>query len=126
MNISADSQLVGSTYIELPDELRNSMKGLINIKSSNDQFFLWCHIRHLNLVETNPEKVTKKDKELVSKLNYEKINFPVSKKDYFKIEKQNNICINVFCYDNKLTTYSVNLSDQKFESCMDLLLISDK
>ena len=31
----------------------------------------------------------------------------------------------MFCYDNKLT-YSVCLSDQKFESCMDLLLISDE
>ena len=31
----------------------------------------------------------------------------------------------MFCYDNKLT-YPVYLSDQKFESCMDLLLISDE
>ena len=79
------------------------MKGLINIKSSDNKCFLWCHIRHLNLVKTHPERKTKKDKELVSKLNYEEINFPVSKKDYCKIEKQNNICINVFCYDNKST-----------------------
>ena len=28
VNISAYSPLVGSTYIELPDELKNSMKGL--------------------------------------------------------------------------------------------------
>ena len=47
------------------------------------------------------------------------------KKDYCKFEKQNNICINVFCYDNKLT-YPVFLSDQKFENCMDLLLILDE
>ena len=31
----------------------------------------------------------------------------------------------MFCYENKLT-YPVYLSDQKFESCMDLLLISDE
>ena len=42
-----------------------------------------------------------------------------------KIEKQNNIYINVFCCDNKWT-YPVYLSGQKFESCMDLLLISDE
>ena len=78
------------------------MKGLFNIKNSDNKCFLWCHIRHLNLVKTHPEKV-KKDKELVSKLNYEEINFPVSKKDYCKIEMQNNICINVICNDNKLT-----------------------
>ena len=87
VNISAYSPLVGSTYIELPDELKNSMKGLINIKNSDSKCFLKCHIRHLNLLKTHPERITKKDKELVSKLNYEEINFPVSKKDYCKIEK---------------------------------------
>ena len=87
VNISAYSPLVGSTYTELPDKLKNSMKDLINIKNSDYKCFLWCHIRHLNLVKTHPERITKKDKELVSKLNYEEINFPVSKKDYCKIEK---------------------------------------
>ena len=86
---------------------------------------MWCHVRHLNLVGKNPQRITKKDKELVSKLNYEKINFPVSKKDYYKIEVQNEICINVFCYKNKVV-YPVYLSDQKFSDSMDLLLISDK
>ena len=60
VNISAYSPLVRSTYIELPDELRNSMKGLINIKSSDNKCFLWCHIRHLNLVKAHPERTTKK------------------------------------------------------------------
>ena len=63
--------------------------------------FLWCHVRYLNLVERNPQRITKEDKESVSKLDYEGINFPVSKKDYCKLEKQNNICINLFCYENK-------------------------
>ena len=57
---------------------------------------LWCHVRHLNLVEKNPQIITKEEKEIVSKLDYERINFPVSKKDYCRIEQQNNICINVF------------------------------
>ena len=62
---------------------------------------------------------------MVSKLNYEGINFPVSKKDYCKIEVQNKICINVFCYENKVV-YPVYLSGQLFSDSMDLLLISDK
>ena len=37
---------------------------------------------------------------------------------------QNKICINVFCYDNKLT-YLAYLSDQKFNN-MYLLLISNE
>ena len=53
-------------------------------------------------------------------LHFEGIDFPLSKKDFSKIEKKNKICINVFCYENKLT-YPVYLSDQDF---MDVLLIS--
>ena len=62
---------------------------------------------------------------MVSKLNYEGVNFPVSKKDYCKIEVQNKIFINVFCYENK-AVYPVYLSNQKYNDCMDLLLISNK
>ena len=109
----------------MPDGLKNSRKGLINIQNDDNKCFLWCHIRHFNLIDKNPQRTTKKDNELVSKLNYERINFPVSKKDYCKIELQNKISINVFCYENKLV-YPVYLSDQKFSDSMDLLLISDK
>ena len=38
-NISIFSPLSGSSYIELPRRLRNSMKGLINIKRSGNKFF---------------------------------------------------------------------------------------
>ena len=34
---------------------------------------------------------------------------------------KNNICINAFCYENKLT-FPIYISDQKFENSMDLLL----
>ena len=40
---------------------------------------------------------------MVNDLNYECIKFPVSNKDYCKIDKKNNICINVFCHQNDLT-----------------------
>ena len=51
LNISAHSPLVGSTYIKLLDELKHPMKGLINIQNDDNKCFLWCHVRHLNLVE---------------------------------------------------------------------------
>ena len=38
---------------------------------------------------------------------------------------KNNICINAFCYENKLT-FSIYISDQKFENSMDLLLFNMK
>ena len=51
--------------------------------------------------------------------------FPVSKKDYSKIEKKGNICITVFCYENDLV-YLVYIWKPKFEDCMDLLLLNDE
>ena len=38
------------------------MKGLINIKKNDNKFFLWCHIRHLNPVKIDHERITKVDK----------------------------------------------------------------
>ena len=81
--------------------------------------------RHLNPLKIHPERTTKADKNVVNDLDYEGIEFPVSKKDFGKIEKKNNICINVFCYGNDLV-YPVYVSNKKFENCMDLLLIADE
>ena len=64
----------------MPNELKHSKKGLINIQNDDNKCSLWCHIRHLNLVDKNPQRITKKDKEVISKVNYERINFPVSKR----------------------------------------------
>ena len=44
VNISIYSPLIGSTYTELPDKLKNPMKVLINIKNNDNKCFLWCHI----------------------------------------------------------------------------------
>ena len=78
VNISIYSPLSESTYIELPDELRNSMKGLINIKNDDNKCFLWCHARNfikLNPLNKNPQRITKVDKTLANNLDYKDIKF---------------------------------------------------
>ena len=62
---------------------------------------------------------------MVNDLDYEGIKFPVLKKDYCKIEQKNNICINIFCYENGFA-YSIYVSNQKLENCIDLLLIANE
>ena len=49
---------------------------------------------------------------MINDLDYEGIKFPVSKKDYCRIERQNNIFVNVFCFENN-QTYSVYISYKK-------------
>ena len=78
------------------------MKGLINIKNDDNKCFLGCNVRHLNCVDKNLERITKKDREIVKKLNYRGVDFPLSKKHYGKIEILNKININVFCYEKKM------------------------
>ena len=116
VNISVYSPLSGSTYIRLSRKLRYSMKGLTSITSNNNKCFLWCHIRHLNPLNIHPERITKADKSMVNDLDYKDIEICVSKKDFGQIEKKNNICINVFCYENNLI-YPVHIPDEKFENC---------
>ena len=124
VNLSSYLPLSESTYNKLPDELSHPMKGLINIKNNDNKCFLWCHVRHLNLNCVKPNIITKKDKEIAESLNYSSVDFPVSKKDYCKIEVLHKISVNVFCYENKMI-YPVYLSNQCFNDVLDLLLISN-
>ena len=97
LNVSSYFPLSGSTYIKLPAELNHPKKGLINIRNNDNKCFMWCHARHLNLVDKNQQRITKKDKKIAEGLNYSSIDFPVSKKDDGKISILSKININVFC-----------------------------
>ena len=87
INITLYRSLHGSSYIELPIELQNSAKGLINMKNKDDECFRWYHVRHLNPQKKDPQRIKKEDKQLIEGLNYEGIEFPVSQKHYNKVEK---------------------------------------
>ena len=58
-------------------------------------------MRHLNPQEKDPQRIKRDDKQYVDKLNYNGITFPVSQKQYRKIQKQNSIKINVFGYKER-------------------------
>ena len=61
INISTHRPLVGSSYTDLPIELKHLKKGLMNIKNNDQEcFFLWCHVRHINPLKEHPEKKNKK------------------------------------------------------------------
>ena len=119
INISTYRPLSGSSYINLPVELGNPRKRVINIKNKDQKYFLWCHVRHINPLKeklfkhiTNPKENTQGDKQLISDLDYYGIEFPVQEKDFNKIEVKNNICINVLEYENELV-FSIYVSELK-------------
>ena len=123
LNVVKYEPIKGSSYIELPEELKHHLKGLINIKNKDNECFRWCHIRYINPQEKDPQRIKKIDKEYISKLDYSKINFPVELNQYNKIEKQNEININVFGYENK-QPYPIYISKEKYEKHLELLLIT--
>ena len=88
LNVTLYKPLNGSSYIKLPTELRNPKKGLINIKNQDNECFRWCHIRMVNPTNKHPERVKKEDKEMIEKLDYSGIEFPISKKDTIRLRRK--------------------------------------
>ena len=85
------------SYIELPKSLQR--QGLINIKNIDNYCFIWSYIRHINPLNKNPNRITKKDKELFNniyeKLKYFEFPLKIDKNNIEKIEDilKINICI---------------------------------
>ena len=75
INTTNYEPLSSRSYIPLHKELNNSMKGLINIKNKDLKCFMWCYIRHTNPTDSHPERINKKDKKIVSNLDYQVLIF---------------------------------------------------
>ena len=124
LNISRYIPLFGGTFFVLPKELNNPKKGLINLRNRDNRCFLWCHVRHLNPVNEHSTRIKKKDGKIANTLNYSGIIFPVSTKDYGLIEDQNDKCINVFSYENKIVC-PIYICEKNFDNSMNILMIRE-
>ena len=83
-----------SSYLPLPEKLKNK-KATINIQNKKDnECFRWCHLAFLFPVKQDAERITKY-KEHIDKVKHDKINFPVKLKDISKIENMNDFKFNV-------------------------------
>ena len=121
LNVVTYQPLTGSSYIRMPSFLRN--KSLINMKNNDNECFRWCHIRHLNPQKKNPQRIKLVDKEYIKNLNYSGIEFPVTIKQYNKIEKQNNININVVSFCN-YKIFPIYSSQERNKDELNLLLLT--
>ena len=118
LNIVLYKPTKGSSYLKLPIELQHHRKGLINLQNKDNECFRWCHIRHLNPMDKDPQRIKKSDRKFVEQLNYDGIEFPVTIKQIKKIEQQNKINVNVFGYENK-QPHPLFISKEKFEDHME-------
>ena len=120
-NVVSYVPLKGRSYLPLPEKLRNSRKGLINIKNDDNECFRWCHVRHLNPVKKDPQTITQKDRGIAKTLDYTGVTFPVTIRDMGKIENQNKININVFGYDEYV--FPIRNSKTEYGDTLNVLLI---
>ena len=121
LNIVSYVPLKARSYFPLPEELRNSRKGLINLKNKDNECFRWCHVRHLHPLQHHNERITQKDREIAQTLNYSGVTFPVSLKDMDRIEKQNKININVFGYNEDV--FPIRNSEEAHQDTLNVLLL---
>ena len=78
----------------------------------------------MNSQDKDPQRIKKSEEEYLKKLDYTGIEFPITIKQFNKIEKQNNITINIFGYEEK-QTYPIYVSKENCENYMNLLLIPE-
>ena len=112
-----------SSYIDLPDELKNK-KAIINMKNEDNKCFLWCVLRALNPKNKDAGRIDGDLKSKENTLNMEGIAYPVSLKDINRFEKQNlDISISVLGYSKDERIYPLRISKKEKERKHNIVLL---
>ena len=121
VNIAKYAPLKGSSYIELPKYLTDK-KAIINVKNEDNKCLKWALLSALHPVGKNSDRVSKY-KPYENELNFAGVGFPVTLKDIPKVEKQNNLTINVFGYASVI--HPLYLTKDLTKDPINLLLIAE-
>ena len=129
LNIAKYEPLKGSSYIELLNIIKNK-KAVINIKNKDNACLFRAVVSALYPAHKNSDRPSSYPgyKDI---LNIKDIDTPTPLSQINKLEKQNNLSINVYgpkvSFDNKLTIFPYYISDQpKDIKRINLLLISEE
>jgi hypothetical protein len=114
--------LKGSSSFPLPKKLMTK-KAIINAKNSDNKCFMWSILAALHPVEytRNPERIHR-SQHYQDELNFGGIEFPVTIDKTGRFERQNNISVNVFGFENVLS--SIYITKEHFDTHVNLLLFS--
>ena len=128
ININKFTQILGSSFLELPAPIRRK-QACINVINKDDECFKWAVLSALYPVEhgCNPNRASKY-KEHASKLNFDGIEFPVKVNQISEFEAQNDISITVFGLSKKNDEYTVfpyQPTKQKRQRHIPLLLVEN-
>ena len=125
VNIAKYTPLKGSSYIKIPKYLQTK-KAIVNVKNQDNECLKWALLSALHPVEhgRNPDRVSKY-KPYENELNFAGVGFPVTLKDISKVEKQNNLAINVFGYSQQAGIHPLYLTNDLDHEPINLLLLTE-
>ena len=117
--------LMGNSYIKLPDYIMKK-KAVLNIQNQDDKCILWSILAHLHPIprDNNPNRVAKYQP-YEHELNMVGVAYPTPLQDICKIEKNNNLSINVIGYDSTDGFYPLRITRDIKDQHINLLLIKD-
>ena len=121
MNIGKYQPLCGASYIPLPKGLTGNI-GIVNIQNKDEKCFIYSVLAKLHPFKENPNRPTHYQP-YEQELNMNGIEMPMKLSQVSKFEKQNNISINVFGFEEKVI-YPLHITTFRFPSHVTLLLLS--
>jgi hypothetical protein len=123
LNMAKYSPLKGSSYIPLPKKLK-TRKAIVNIKNSDNKCFMWSVLAALHPIEYSrkPERLHHY-KEFENVLDFSGIEFPVTIDKIARFERQNNISVDVFGFED--VVFPICITKEHFDIHVNLLLYSD-
>ncbi|XP_065645649.1 uncharacterized protein LOC136076111 [Hydra vulgaris] len=125
INFIEYNPIKAKSYIPLDKNLATK-KVIINIKNEDNQYFKWCIARALNPTDNNLQRADKEIKDQAEKINWDKIEFPVSLNQITQFEKNNqDISVNVYGYENSEVHILHVSKNNDRKNLIDLLLISN-
>lgn len=122
VNIASYQPLKGSSYVELPSELKLS-HACVNIKNTDNKCFKWCLLAHLHPAAKDANR-TSKYLDYWNEIIDTGITYPVTLNDIPKMEKLNNLKINVYSYENK-TMAPIYVNPENPFDAINILLFKD-
>ena len=123
VNIAKYQPLKGSSYIELPKYLQTK-KAIVNVKNQDNECLKWALLSALHPVGSNPHRVFKY-KQYENELNFAGVGFPTPLSQMPKVERLNNLAINVFGYSQQAGIHPLYLTNDLDHEQINLLLLTE-
>ena len=122
VNIAKYAPLKGSSYIELPKYLKDK-KAIINVKNEDNKCLKWALLSALHPAKDHPHRVNKYMH--FKELRFTDVDFPVPLSQMPKVERLNNLAINVFGYSQQAGVHPLYLTNDLDHESINLLLLTE-